>query len=124
MNLVVAVAVAVLFGAGVQLMTCKDLTKLVGGTLLVTNAAILLLVSAGFLTRVEPPPGAEGAGLLADPLVQALALTAVVINFATTVLLLRVMAAVESTHEALTTDDLAAGELRDEARAGRKGAES
>ncbi len=53
---------------------------------------------------------------MADPLVQALALTAVVINFAVTVLLLRVAISVERTHDAIDMDELGQAEARDDAR--------
>lgn len=113
MNVLTALVVGVLFGSGVYLMTREDVSRLVAGTVLLTNSAILLLVSAGFRTRVIAPQ-AEGLGMLADPLVQALALTAVVINFGTTVLLLCVMVAVESTHDTLSTEDLVASEIGEE----------
>lgn len=116
MNVLTAVVVGILFGSGVYLMTREDVARLVAGTVLLTNSAILLLVSAGFRTRVAAPH-AEEIGILADPLVQALALTAVVINFGTTVLLLCVMVAVESTHHTLSTEDLVVSEIgEDEAR--------
>lgn len=113
MNVLTALVVGVLFGSGVYLMTREDVSRLVAGTVLLTNSAVLLLVSAGFRTRVAPP-AAEGLGMLADPLVQALALTAVVINFGTTVLLLCVMVAVETTHHTLSTEDLVASEIGEE----------
>lgn len=115
MNLVVAVAVGTLFGAGVYLMTRDDLVRLVAGTLLIANAALLLLVSAGFAAHVETPASADSAASTADPLVQALALTAVVINFATTVLLLRVMVAVGTTHESFSVEHLVESEVAEEA---------
>lgn len=113
MNLLTALVVGVLFGSGVYLMTREDVSRLVAGTVLLTNSAILLLVSAGFRTRVLAPQ-AEDLSMLADPLVQALALTAVVINFGTTVLLLCVMVAVESTHDTLSTEDLVRSEVGEE----------
>lgn len=116
MNLLTALVFGVLIGSGVYLMTRDDLTRLVAGTLLMTNGAILLLVSAGFQTRVHPSAPEAGAYLLADPVVQALALTAVVINFAATVLLMRVLVAVEGTHGTLSAGDLERSQIEDEAR--------
>ncbi len=117
MNLLTAIVVGVLVGSGVYLMTRDDLTRLVAGTLLITNGAILLLVSAGFRARVAPVPTEAGPALIADPVVQALALTAVVINFAATVLLMRVLVAVESTHRTLSAGELESSQSRDEAQA-------
>lgn len=113
MNLVAALAFGVLLGAGVHLMVGRDLVRLAGGTLLISNAAIFLLVSAGFgddrapILPVEP-------GQAADPLVQALALTAIVIAFGATVLLLRVAAAVEQTHGSLDLEEMVRAEESDE----------
>ncbi len=116
MNLLTALVVGILFGAGVHLMKRDDMTKLVAGIQLIANATILLIVSAGFRTQVVPLTAEDNPSLLADPLVQALALTAVVINFATTVLMMRLMVAVEHTHGTLRTEDLVRAEIGDEER--------
>lgn len=92
----------------------RDAVKLVGGTVLLGNAAVLLLVAAGFGGREMPLLPVEDPQAVADPLVQALALTAIVISFGTTVLLLRVALAVERTHETLDMEDLVEAEVADE----------
>lgn len=110
MNAVTAVAVATIFGAGVHLMSRGDVVRVAAGTILISNAAILLLVSAGFGANEAPLLPVDDVSNVADPLVQALALTAVVIGFATTVLLLRVVLALERTHDSLLVRDLVAAE--------------
>lgn len=110
MSIVTALVVGVIFGSGVHLMIRRDAIELALGSMLVTNAAVLLVVASGFRTA---PSRVEGAP---DPLAQALALTAVVIGFATTVLLLRVMLAVARTHQTIDLEDLVAAECAEETR--------
>lgn len=118
MNAVTAVAVAVIFGAGIHLMSRADVVRVVAGTLLISNAAVLLLVSAGFGDKEAPLLPVNNLFQVADPLVQALALTAVVITFATTVLLLRVVLTVERTHDSLLIRDLLSAEVAHEDKRG------
>ncbi|HXG52925.1 MAG TPA: Na+/H+ antiporter subunit C [candidate division Zixibacteria bacterium] len=85
MEPVLAVAVGVLYAAGLYLMLRRSIVKLILGLALLGNAANLLIFVAGGLTRTAPPLIAEGEtrpdGLFADPLPQALILTAIVIGF-------------------------------------------
>jgi len=110
MSVLTALAVAALFGAGVELMMRQDAVKLAAGTLLLSNAAVLLLVSAGFGADEAPLLPVEDVEQVADPLVQALALTAIVIGFGAAILLLRIIVAVERTHGSIILEDLAAAE--------------
>jgi len=110
MSLLVALGFAVIFGAGAHLMVRQDAFKLTAGTVLLTNAAVLLLVSAGFGARRAPIGQIDDPTSVADPLVQALALTAVVISFGTTVLLLRLAVAVERSHDTIEFEDLVIAE--------------
>jgi multicomponent Na+:H+ antiporter subunit C len=88
MILIASLCVAVIFGAGTALMLRRQTLHLLAGTLVTSNAAILLLL-AGTLGRSQVPihPLAQREPV-SDPLVQALALTAVVIGFALAALLL------------------------------------
>ena len=114
MNIIIALAVAVIFGAGVRLMVRSDAIRLAAGTVLITNAAVLLLVSAGFGANEAPLLPYENAEDLADPLVQALALTAVVISFGATVLLLRVTLALQQTHDTIQMSEIVKAEVADD----------
>lgn len=76
----------VLYAAAFYLLLARSKTKLVFGLLLLGHAANLLIFSAGNLVRAKPaivPRGSElpPAGH-ADPIPQALILTAIVISFA------------------------------------------
>ena len=114
MTLLLSIAVAVLFGAGATLMLKPDLLRVVVGLVLVSNAAALTVIASG-LTRGQPPiePLAEGEPV-ADPLTQAMTLTALVIGFAVTALLLALVVRVYVTHRSVDLDDLARHEARTE----------
>jgi multicomponent Na+:H+ antiporter subunit C len=113
--LLAAFAIGVIFAAGVYLVLKRDLVRIAVGTLLVSNSAILLVVSAGFGEREEPIAPLAAPERVSDPLVQALALTAIVIGFAITALLLEIALAVERSHRTLDVQDLVAAEADDEA---------
>jgi multicomponent Na+:H+ antiporter subunit C len=84
--IVMAVLVGCLYAAGVYLMLRRNMVKLVFGLVLLGHAANLLIFAAGGLVRGAPPLAAEGAAAppagVADPVPQALVLTAIVISFA------------------------------------------
>ena len=73
MNLVFALAAAVLFGAGAYLLLKRDLVRVVVGVSLISQSAILTLLASA-LTRgpapIHPLPDAP----VSDPVVQSLAL--------------------------------------------------
>ena len=98
MELTLAVAIGVLTGSGVWLVLRPRTYQLVIGLSLLSYAVNLFIFSMGRL-RVGAAPvlgGVEGGGNLADyadPVPQALVLTAIVIGFATTALLLVVLIA-------------------------------
>ena len=81
-----AVLVAVLFGCGVYLCMSRRLLRVLFGFLMVSNAAnlVLLGVSGDPTGRSAALVGADGQAPAnaADPLPQALILTAIVIGFA------------------------------------------
>ena len=97
MELTLAVAIGVLTGSGVWLVLRPRTYQLVIGLSLLSYAVNLFIFSMGRL-RVGAAPvlGADGTGVasaLADPIPQALVLTAIVISFAMTALLLVVLLA-------------------------------
>jgi multicomponent Na+:H+ antiporter subunit C len=85
MELLLALASAVLYAAGIYLMLRRRLVQLIIGLGLLSNGTNLLIFTAGGLTRARPPVVPEGASVLeppyADPVPQALVLTAIVIGF-------------------------------------------
>jgi multicomponent Na+:H+ antiporter subunit C len=82
---VLAIVVGGLYSAGIYLMLRRSLVKIIIGLALLSNAANLLIFTAGGLTRARPPLIAQGQlrplEPFADPLPQALILTAIVIGF-------------------------------------------
>lgn len=80
-----AVTVGVLFGTGIYLLLRRTMVRLLIGLALVSNAANLLIFVAASLRRGVPPIVPTGEGTppanAADPLAQALILTAIVIGF-------------------------------------------
>jgi multicomponent Na+:H+ antiporter subunit C len=88
-SVVSALIVAVLFGCGVYLVLQRTLSRIILGLALVAHAANLLLMVVGGRAGRPPLVGAfEEGEVVADPLPQALALTAIVISFGITVFLL------------------------------------
>ncbi|MGB7949433.1 MAG: Na+/H+ antiporter subunit C [Candidatus Binatia bacterium] len=85
MEPVLAIVVGGLYSAGLYLMLRRSLVKIIIGLALISNAANLLIFTAGGLTRARPPIIPSGQlrplGPIADPLPQALILTAIVIGF-------------------------------------------
>ena len=115
MTLILSLAVAVLFGAGAYLMLKADLIRVVVGMVLISNAANLFIMSAG-LTKGEAPIYPLPAGEpISDPLVQAMTLTAIVISFGVSALLLSLVYRVYTSHLSIDLDDLAAAEASEEA---------
>lgn len=123
MILIYALAIAILFGSGAYLMLKRDLIRVVAGVVLLSNAANLFIMAAG-LTRGAPPIyPLPTDGPISDPLVQAMTLTAIVIGFAVSALLLSLVYRVYTSHLSLDLDDLAAAEEREEAAQERETAD-
>jgi multicomponent Na+:H+ antiporter subunit C len=83
-----ALLFAVVFASGTFLLLQRDLTRVVVGIILISNSAVFFIISAGLTRGVAPIHPLEVAGSASDPLVQAMALTALVIGFGTAALLL------------------------------------
>lgn len=82
-NLMLVVTVGVLVGCGVTLVLERSLARILVGFILIGNGLnILFMVSSGPAGRA--PIIGEGDGPMADPLPQAMALTAIVITLGTT----------------------------------------
>lgn len=114
MSLVLAVAIGVLFAAGAYMLLQRDLIRDVAGLVLIGNAANLLVMSAGLTRGHAPIHPLPEAAVASDPLAQAMALTALVINFGLSAMLLTLVYGVYATHETIDQDELHAIEQRDE----------
>lgn len=107
MEVLLALASGVLYAAGIYLMLRRRLAQLIIGIGLLSNGTNLLIFTAGGLTRARPPVIPDGATILehpyADPVPQALVLTAIVIGFG---LLAFSLVLAHRVHETLGTDDV------------------
>lgn len=84
MELVMAVAVGILFMLGVYLILSKSLLRVILGTSLLTHGVHLLLLTMAGLKRGAPPLLGGEADAYVDPVPQALILTSIVISFGVT----------------------------------------
>lgn len=93
MNLAFALTLAILVACGLYMMQRRSLVKMLVGFGLLGHAVNLLVFSSGGIGSHHPPIVEQGAralerGVVADPLPQALVLTAIVIGFGAQVFLL------------------------------------
>ena len=107
MEFVLAIVIGGLYAAGLFMVMRRSIVKLIIGLVLLGHAANLLIFTVVGLVRARSPLVPEGADFsnlqVADPLPQALILTAIVIGFgvvAFTVVL------IHRTYAATGTDDL------------------
>ncbi|AIQ46565.1 monovalent cation/H+ antiporter subunit C [Paenibacillus sp. FSL R7-0273] len=84
MELLMAVAVGILFTIGIYLILSKSLLRIVLGTSLLTHGVHLLLLTMAGLKRGAAPVLGGTADTYVDPLPQALILTSIVISFGVT----------------------------------------
>ncbi len=121
MILAVSLAVAVMFGSGAFLVLQRDLLRVVVGIVLISNSASLFIVATG-LTRGEPPilPLPEGSSA-SDPLVQAMAITAIVITSSVAALLLALIYRLYISHDTVDLGDISEAEMRYAEALERKG---
>ncbi len=115
MNVLLAIVTGGLFGAGVFMLLRRNPFRLIVGLALLANAINLLIFTAAGLTRARPPLIPTGAEIppenMADPLPQALILTAIVISFG---LLAFTIVLFSRTFETLKVNDFAEMKERDE----------
>jgi multicomponent Na+:H+ antiporter subunit C len=84
MELLTALVVGVLFSVGTYMLLSKNVLRVVLGTIVISYGINLMLLTSGQLKRGAAPVIDKGFAVYADPLPQALILTAIVINFAVT----------------------------------------
>ncbi|MGM0564052.1 MAG: Na+/H+ antiporter subunit C [Pseudomonadota bacterium] len=107
MESVMAYVIGLLFTAALYMMMRRSIVKLVIGLILLSNAANLLIFVTAGMTRMAPPLIDAGtrqpAEVIADPLPQALILTAIVISFG---VLAYAVVLIRKAYEVVGTDDL------------------
>ncbi|ACZ23433.1 multisubunit Na+/H+ antiporter, MnhC subunit [Sanguibacter keddieii DSM 10542] len=87
-NLLLVVAIGVLFTTGVYLLLERSLTRVLIGFILLGNGANLLFLVAGGRAGGAPLIGETDPADMSDPLPQAMVLTAIVITLALTAFVL------------------------------------
>jgi multicomponent Na+:H+ antiporter subunit C len=106
MEFLLALAFGAILSAGVYLLLARNLLRVVIGLILLSNAANLGIFLSGRLQGPMPPLVAAGESALAagaaNPLPQALILTAIVISFS---LVAFTVVLIESAHRRLGTLD-------------------
>lgn len=84
MELLLAITIGLLYAAGIFMILRRSLVRLILGLILLGNGANLLIFLLGRITKGSPPVIPEDSSILevyADPIPQALILTAIVISF-------------------------------------------
>ena len=109
MTVLLALTAACLFGIGTYVVLQRKLSRIIIGVALLGHGANVLMIGSGRAGNAPIVGNGDAAGL-ADPLPQALALTAIVISFGTTALLL----ALAYRSWLLTDDDEVQDDLEDE----------
>lgn len=107
MNLLMAIVIGTLYGTAVYLILRRSIVKLILGLGLLGNATNLLIFTVGGLTRDGVPLIHEGQkeleGIYANPLPQALILTAIVIGLASIAF---AVVLINRTYQIIGTDDV------------------
>lgn len=112
MTLAVSVVISVVFASGAFLVLQRDLLRVVVGIVLVSNSAILFLMAAG-LSQGGAPIYPIGEGVVSDPLVQAMALTALVIGSSVAALLLAMVYRLYVSHGSVDIEEIFEVEQRE-----------
>ncbi|MGI6451680.1 MAG: Na(+)/H(+) antiporter subunit C [Desulfitobacteriia bacterium] len=98
-----SIVVGILFAIGTYLILSKNILRIILGTSILGHGVNLLLLTMGGLKKGGPPLLGLKETTFVDSLPQALLLTAIVINFATTALFLVLS---YRTNRVLGTDDV------------------
>ena len=109
MSVLLAFVAAGLFGCGIYMILSRHIVRVVLGLWLLGTAVNLMVFQAGRIRSAQPPlipEGAEHLGESADPLPQALVLTAIVIGFALTVILAALALRAFRGHGTLRSDEI------------------
>ena len=109
MSVLYAFVAAALFGCGLYMVLSRNIVRMTLGLSLLTSAVNLILFQTGRIRSTQPPiilEGSDRLGESADPVPQALVLTAIVIGFALTVILMTLALRAWRSHGTLRSDEL------------------
>lgn len=113
MNIVYALLSAWLFGCGLYMILSRSIVRMLMGLSLLGTAVNLMVFQSGRTGAVQPPIIPKGTDRLlesADPVPQALILTAIVIGFALTVMLAALALRAWRGHGTLSSDVMRSAE--------------
>ncbi|MFA7444337.1 MAG: Na+/H+ antiporter subunit C [Flavobacteriaceae bacterium] len=114
MELLLVLLVAILYSTGIFMILRRSMVKLLLGLLLLGNGTNILIFLMGGLTKGKPPiidaEERNFTNVYADPIPQALILTAIVISFALTAFAIILLKKVYST---TGSDDLDSLNIQD-----------
>ncbi len=114
METLLAILIGGLFGSAVYMMLRRSIIKLIIGLIFLSHACNLLIFTIGGLVRGKAPIIDEGqtgfSNMVADPLPQALVLTAIVIGFGVIAFTIVLIEQVYQTVGAGDTDELKASD--------------
>ena len=106
MNFIIALIIGMLFTSSVFLMFQKSFFKLIIGVILFGYATVFFIFTIGGVTKDAPPlltNAPDHNKALADPLPQALSLTAIVISIGVQLFMIVLL---KKVHEDVETEDL------------------
>ncbi|MHA6252847.1 Na(+)/H(+) antiporter subunit C [Oceanobacillus sp. CAU 1775] len=103
MEILMSVVIGIVFTVSVYLMMSRNLVRVILGTLTLSHGVHLMLITMSELQRGGPPLLNQPSESYTDPLPQALVLTAIVIAFGVTSVLLTMAYRTYQEHQ---TEDL------------------
>lgn len=107
MEVLLAILIGSLYAAGLYMVMRRSLVKMIIGLAFLSYAVNLTIFTVGQITRGQPPLILEGQTLptepFADPLPQALVLTAIVIGFG---LQAFAIVLIKRTYQSIGSDDI------------------
>ena len=112
MTLYAALVISVVLASGTFLLLQRDLFRVVIGIILVSNSATLFIVASGLSRGAAPIYPLPDSGV-SDPLVQAMALTALIIGFGVAALLFAMVYQLYASHHTMDLEEIAEAEARE-----------
>ncbi|AZS13251.1 Na(+)/H(+) antiporter subunit C [Paenibacillus lutimineralis] len=103
METLIVILVGILVSIGTYLILSRQLLRIVLGSSILSHAVNLLIITSGGLKTGSPPLLGEKVATYTDAIPQALILTAIVINFAVTAV---VLVLCYRTYQNFGTDDM------------------
>lgn len=103
MELLIAIMIGTLYAGGIYMILRRSMVKMIIGLILLGNGVNLLIFLLGGVSKGKPPILSASSENFADPVPQALILTAIVISFG---LQAFAIVLIQKVYEVLKTDDL------------------